>query len=271
MIISGREFDVNDHTYIFGILNVTQDSFSDGGKYCNLEAALKRADEMIAEGVDIIDVGGESTRPGFTPISAHMEIEAVVPVIEAIKKKYDVIVSLDTRKAEVARAGIKAGVDIINDVDGLKGDPEMASVIAKSGCSCVIMHNRENNNYVNLIDDIIKDLKGSLYIAECAGIERDKIIIDPGSGVAKDTAQNLEVLRNLDRFNELKLPIMLAHSRKSVIGNTLKLPVDQRLEGTLALTALAVMHRYAFVRVHDIQENRRVIEMLEAVYGRDKS
>ncbi len=270
MKISGREFDVNNHTYIFGILNVTQDSFSDGGKFNNLEAALAHADQMIAEGVDIIDIGGESTRPGFTPISAHMEIEAVVPVIEAIKKKYDVLISLDTRKAEVARAGIASGVDIINDVDGLKGDSEMASVIAESGLSCVIMHNRENTNYVNLMDDIIKDLKGSLYIAKCAGIADDKIILDPGIGFAKDTAQNLEVLRNLERFNELKFPMMLAHSRKSVIGNTLDLPVDQRLEGTLALTALAVFNRYGFVRVHDIKENRRVIDMLEAVYGRDQ-
>ena len=270
MIISGKEFDVSKHTYIFGILNVTQDSFSDGGKYNTLDTALKRAEEMVKEGVHFIDIGGESTRPGFIPVDADKEIEAVVPVIEALKKEFDVPLSLDTRKAAVAKEGIRAKVDIINDVDGLKGDALMAKTIADAGVSCIIMHNRPDRNYVNLMDDIMADLKGSLDLVDAAGIGRDKIILDPGIGFAKDTKENLIVLNNLARFNEFKLPMMLAHSRKSVIGNTLDLPVDQRLEGTLALTALAVFNGYGFVRVHDIKENKRVIDMLEAVYGRDQ-
>ena len=268
MQIAGREFDLkNNNIYIFGILNVTEDSFSDGGKYRSVDNALKRAGEMIAEGADIIDIGGESTRPGFSPVEADREIEAVLPVIEALKREYDIPVSLDTRKASVALAGVNAGVDIINDVDGLKGDLGMAQVIANAGVPCVLMHNRDNRDYVNLIDEIIKDLECTLDIAFNAGIDQDKIILDPGIGFAKDTAQNLVVLNNLERFAELGYPVLLGHSRKSVIGNTLGLPVEDRLEGTLALTALAAFKKCSFVRVHDIKANKRVLDMLKGVFN----
>ena len=269
MIIGGKNFEVNKHTYVMGILNVTQDSFSDGGKYADLDRALFRAEEMIREGAHIIDVGGESTRPGYTPVDAQTESERVIPVIEAIKSRFDVCVSLDTQKASVAREGVTAKVDIINDIWGLRGDPDMGKVIAESAVSCVLMHNRTSSNYVNFIEDVLSDMAYSLSLAQKAGISEDRIILDPGIGFAKDTNQNLEILNNLDRINLLGAPVMLAASRKSVIGNVLGLPIEERLEGTLALTALAVTKGCAFVRVHDVEANRRVIDMLEAVYGRN--
>lgn len=269
MIIGGREFETNKHTYLMGILNVTEDSFSDGGKYNSVDKALKQAEKMVNEGAGIIDIGGESTRPGFTPVSAEEEMARVIPVIEAIKKNLDTTISLDTYKAVVAAEGIKAGVDIINDIHGLRGDEKMAETIAKAQVSCVLMHNRDNTNYVNLIDEVMTDLSYSLSIAGRAGIPDDRIILDPGIGFGKTTEQNLEVLNNLELMNSLGMPWLLAASRKSVIGNTLNLSVEERLEGTLALTALAVMKGAAFVRVHDVKENKRVIDMLEAVNGQN--
>lgn len=269
MIISGKQFDIDNHTYIMGILNVTQDSFSDGGKFNTIESALFQTERMISEGAHIIDVGGESTRPGYIPVSAEEEIEKVVPVIEKIKSRFDILVSVDTQKASVAEASTKVGVDIINDIWGLRKDPDMGRVIAESNTSCVLMHNRPDTNYINFIDDVITDLSYVLSLAAKAGIKDDKIIIDPGVGFAKDTAQNLEIMNHLDKLKLLGAPVLLAASRKSVIGNTLNLPVDQRLEGTLALTALAVFKGCGFVRVHDVKENKRIIDMLEAVYGRN--
>ena len=269
MIIGNREFDVNKHTYIMGILNITQDSFSDGGRFIKPDAALKQAEKMISEGADIIDVGGESTRPGFTEIEADEEISRVVPVIELIRREFDIPVSLDTRKAGVAGAGIAAGADLINDIWGLREDPQMAETIASSGKPCVLMHNRREDRYHSLMEDICLDLSKTLKLAEEAGIKDENIILDPGIGFAKNTEENLEVLNNLELIGRLGFPVLLGASRKSVIGNTLKLPAEERLEGTLALTALAVSKGVSFVRVHDVKENRRVIDMLEAVYGRN--
>ena len=271
MVIGGKNFDTDHHTYVMGILNVTEDSFSDGGKFISSDKALKRVEEMIEEGVDIIDIGGESTRPGYIPVDADTEISRVIPIIEAIKERFDIPVSLDTQKSSVASEGIRAKVDIINDIWGLKGDPDMGKVIADGGVSCVLMHNRKNTDYVNFVDDVITDLSYSLSLAKKAGIKDDKIIIDPGVGFAKDTEQNLMIMNELDRLKLLGAPVLLAASRKSVIGNTLNLPVDERLEGTLALTALAVEKGCAFVRVHDVKANKRVIDMLEAVYGRNQN
>lgn len=274
--IGNRQFDIENHTYVMGILNVTPDSFSDGNRWNSLDNALKRVEEMLAEGMDILDIGGESTRPGCTQISAEEEIERVVPVIEAVKERFDVPLSLDTYKACVAKAGIDAGADMINDIWGLKYDKDMAKVIAEGNVVCCLMHNRNEADYHDLLSDIKADLKESLAIAENAGIPKAKIILDPGIGFAKSYADNMEVLRSMGDFRELGYPLLLGCSRKSVIGYALDLPVEERLEGTLVTTVMAVQQGYSFVRVHDIKENVRVIRMSEAVlqggrslYGRD--
>lgn len=276
MQIGNRQFDIENHTYVMGILNVTPDSFSDGSQWSDLDKALYRVEEMLAEGMDILDIGGESTRPGYTQISVEEEIERVVPVIEAVKARFDVPVSLDTYKSPVAKAGINAGADMINDIWGLKYDKDMAKVIAEGNVACCLMHNRNDAEYQALLSDMKLDLKESLTIAEKAGISKEKIILDPGIGFAKSYADNMEVLRSMGDFRELGYPLLLGCSRKSVIGLSLDLPVEERLEGTLVTTMMAVQQRYSFVRVHDVKENVRTIRMTEAVlqggmslYGRD--
>ena len=258
-------FAQSGHTYVMGILNVTPDSFSDGGRYDSVNEALKRARQMILEGVDLIDIGGESTRPGYEPISDEEEIERIVPVIEAIKRHMDIPVSVDTYKSAVAKAAIEAGADMVNDIWGLKHDPEMAKVIAETGVACCLMHNRKTTDYKDFMTDCLEDLKESIAIAKAAGIEDDKMIIDPGVGFAKTYEQYLQVLKHLDQFKALGYPVLLGASRKSVIGLTLDLPTDERLEGTLATTVMAVMSGASFVRVHDIEANSRAIVMTEAI------
>ncbi len=268
MKIGNRIFDTANKTYVMGILNVTPDSFSDGGKYTEVEFALKKAEEMLHDGADIIDVGGESTRPGYVPISMQEEIERVVPVIEGIKANFDIPVSLDTYKAEVAKAGIAAGADLINDVKGLQESLEMAEIIARNKVACSIMHNRAFMNYKDFFTDMQNDLSAYIETARKAGIADDKIIIDPGVGFAKTHEQNLEVINRLEQFHCFGYPILLGTSRKSVIGLTLDLPVFERVEGTLVTTVMAVMKGCSFVRVHDIKENVRAIRMTEAILGK---
>lgn len=265
MIIGGKNFVEKGHTYVCGILNVTPDSFSDGGKWSTLDSALSHAEEMIEEGVDLIDIGGESTRPGYQLLSEEEEIRRVVPVIEAVKRRFDIPVSLDTYKAAVAKAGIDAGIDLVNDIWGLKYDGKMAEVIAKSGLPCCLMHNRREKDYKNFMQDVAADLAGTLHLAQLAGIEDGKIILDPGVGFAKTYEQNLEVINRLEELHILGCPILLGTSRKSVIGLTLDLPVQDRLEGTLATTVIGVMKGCMFVRVHDVKENKRAIQMTEAI------
>lgn len=265
MRIGDREFEVNHRTYIMGILNVTPDSFSDGGRFNRIDAALKHTEEMIADGADIIDVGGESTRPGYTKISDEEEIARVVPVISAIKERFEVPVSIDTYKSGVAKASVAAGADLVNDIWGLKYDADLAKVIAESGTACCLMHNRKEMDYQDFFSDLKEDLKETLQIAENAGIEKQKIILDPGIGFAKTYEQNLETIRRLEELEELGCPVLLGTSRKSVIGLTLDLPADQRVEGTLVTTVMAVMKKCAFVRVHDVKENYRAIRMAEAI------
>ncbi len=266
MFINKHEFDVTKG-YIMGILNVTPDSFSDGGKYCKMDEALYRAEEMIEEGAAILDVGGESTRPGYTEVPEQEEIERIVPVIQAIRDRFDIPVSADTCKAKTAAAAAEAGAGMINDIWGLRKDPDMADVIAKKELVCCLMHNRnkEKDPYVNLIDDIKTDLQTSLKLAEKAGIQKEKVILDPGIGFGKNTGENLKVLQRLGDFRELGYPFLLGTSRKSVIGNTLGLPVNERLEGTIATTVLGVMEGYMFFRVHDIRANYRAMKMAEAI------
>lgn len=265
MIIGGKEFVTKGHTYLCGILNVTPDSFSDGGKWTAMDQALFHVEEMIAQGADLIDIGGESTRPGYQMLSDEEEIHRVVPVIEAVKKRFDIPVSLDTYKAEVARAGIQAGIDLVNDIWGLKYDGRMAEVIAASGLPCCLMHNRRDRNYQDFMQDVAADLAETLHLAQMAGIDEEKIVLDPGVGFAKSYEQNLEIINRLEELHVLGCPILLGTSRKSVIGLTLDLPVQERLEGTLATTVVGVMKGCMFVRVHDILANRRVIQMTEAI------
>mgnify|MGYP004525256971 CR=1 FL=1 len=268
MRIGRREFDKKHHTYIMGILNVTPDSFSDGGRFNHIEAAIKHAGEMIAEGADVIDVGGESTRPGYTKISDEEEISRVVPVIEAIKQRFDIPVSIDTYKSEVAKAAAAAGADLINDIWGLKYDDKMAEVIAENNLACCLMHNRTNTEYSNFMEDMKQDLKETIAIARKAGIADDRIILDPGVGFAKSYENNLEVIRRLGELKELGYPLLLGTSRKSVIGLTLDVPAAERVIGTTVTTVMAVQADCMFVRVHDIKENRQAIEMAEAILYR---
>lgn len=264
MKIGNRTY-TNNHTYVMGILNVTPDSFSDGGKWNNPDMALKHTEQMLKDGADIIDVGGESARPGYTMISDDEEIERVLPVIEAIKNNFDVPVSLDTYKSKVAMAGIAAGVDLINDIWGLKYDSEMASVIADAKIPCCIMHNRKEPIYTSFVKDMISDIRDSIEIGLKAGITEDKIILDPGVGFAKTYEQNLIAIKQIDKICKLGYPVLLGTSRKSVVGLTLDLPKDERVEGTLVTSVIAAQNRCMFVRVHDVKENVRAIKMTEAI------
>lgn len=265
MKIGNKEFDLKERTYVMGILNVTPDSFSDGGKFNEIDAALKRVKEMIEEGADIIDVGGESTRPNFEVVKEEEEIKRVVPIIRAIKENFDIPVSIDTYKSKTAEAAIEAGADVINDIWGFKKDKDMAKVAAKYNVPCILMHNRENKEYNDLMKDVVFDLVESINIALNAGVKRENIILDPGIGFAKDLNENLIVMNNLEKIKDLGYPVLLATSRKSMIGLTLDEPVDQRVEGTIATTVLGITKGCEFVRVHDIRENKRACVMTDAM------
>lgn len=268
MKIGNREFDVENHTYIMGILNVTPDSFSDGGKWTRKDKALKHVEEMLNDGADLVDIGGESTRPGHTPVPAREEMDRVLPMVEAVHARFDVPISVDTYKACVAEAAVKAGADLINDVWGAKKDPDMAAVMARTKAACCLMHNKDEALYENFLEDMAEELKYSVDLVRKAGVEPDRIILDPGVGFGKTYEMNLEAIRHVEVLHRLGYPVLLATSRKSVIGLALDLPADQRVEGTLATTVLGVMKGCAFVRVHDVKENKRAIRMTEAILGR---
>lgn len=265
MKIGNKEFKLGERTYIMGILNVTPDSFSDGGKFNEVEEAVKHARKLVEDGADIIDIGGESTRPGALYVSEEEEIERVVPIIKAIKKELDVIISIDTYKSKTAEAAIKAGADIINDVWGFKKDKEMAKVAAKYDVPSILMHNREDKPYNNLMEEVLEDLKESINLALEAGLKKENIILDPGIGFAKTYEENLIVMNNVDRLKELGYPVLLGTSRKSMIGLTLNLPVNDRVEGTLTTTVIGIMKGCEFVRVHDVLENKRAAVMADKI------
>ncbi len=265
MKIGNHEFDLENQAYIMGILNVTPDSFSDGGNYNDLDRALFQTEKMVNEGAAIIDIGGESTRPGHEKITDDQEIARVVPVIEAVKSRFDIPVSLDTYKSRVAQAGIEAGADLINDIWGLQWDEELANVIARAEIPCCLMHNRNDMDYYDFLEDFCKDMRNILHTASKAGISGDKIILDPGVGFAKTVEQNLSIINHLDIMRQWNLPILLGTSRKSVIGLTLDLPVDQREEGTAATTVIGRMKGASIFRVHDVKTNIRALRMTEAI------
>ena len=269
MKIGNREFDLKNQTYIMGILNMTPDSFSDGGRFYEMDKALFHVEEMIKEGAAIIDVGGESTRPGHTAVPDEEEIERVAPVIEGIKSRFDIPVSLDTYKGNVAKAGIVAGADLINDIWGLKHDNLLAGIIARSKLPCCLMHNRKEPDYTDYLKDVLTDLSETVRLAEEAGIEDGKIILDPGVGFGKTYENNLEIIHCLEELHAFGYPILLGTSRKSVIGLALNLPVEERLEGTLVTTVFGVIKGCSIIRVHDVKENVRAVRMARAILGKE--
>ncbi len=265
MKIGKWDFDTEHNTYVMGILNVTPDSFSDGGKFNQMDKALLHVDEMIQDGMDILDIGGESTRPGYVIMPWEEEVERVLPFVERIQAEFDIPISLDTYKSQVAKAGIDAGVHLINDIWGLKFDENIAKVIKEGNVACCLMHNRKEANYNQFVPDMLKDMEECLLLAQKAGIEKDKIILDPGVGFGKTYENNLESIATLEALKRLGYPVLLGTSRKSVVGLTLDLPSDQRVEGTLVTTVYAVQKGCAFVRVHDVKENKRAIKMAKAI------
>lgn len=267
------EFDFLKKTYIMGILNVTPDSFFDGGRFFNLQNAIDHAFRLIDEGADIIDIGGESTRPGAEPVSIDEELRRVIPVIEAISKRISIPISIDTYKARVAEEAIQAGATIINDISGLRFDPEMAKVASKYKVPVIVMHIKgtpkdmqKNPQYEALIPEIIEYLRGSIIIAKQAGVDENMIIIDPGIGFGKLPEHNLEIIKNLKEFSKLNKPILVGVSRKSFIGKILNEPSpEKRLEGTAAAVAISVINGANIVRVHDVGFMAKVVKVADAI------
>lgn len=266
-------FDFSKRTYIMGILNITPDSFSDGGLYFNKESAVEHAIRMEEEGADIIDIGGESTRPGAEPISTEEEIRRVVPVIEALEKKIKVPISIDTYKAGVAEKALSAGADIVNDISGLRFDPDMPGVVVRYQVPVVIMHIKGtprdmqvNPTYKALIPEIMDYFREGIEIAKKAGVSEEKIIIDPGIGFGKTVEHNLEIIRRLNEFTGFERPILLCPSRKSFIGKILgDLPVTERLEGTASAVAIGIFSGANIIRVHNVKEMVRVARIADAI------
>jgi dihydropteroate synthase len=260
--------DFSKKTLIMGILNVTPDSFSDGGRFNEIEKAVSHAKEMVANGADIIDIGGESTRPGFAAVSAEQELDRVIPIIKAISDHIYVPISIDTYKAEVAKQSILAGAHIINDIWGAKADENMGKVTAELNVPIILMHNRDNRNYSSFLRDVFNDLYESIAVVKQAGVTDQNIILDPGIGFAKDYAENILMMQNLDKLTMLGYPVLLGLSRKSMIGQALGLPVHERMEGTGAANCYGIQKGCQIIRVHDIKEMSRMAKMMDALMGR---
>jgi len=267
-----KKLDLSSRTHIMGILNVTPDSFSDGGRFYKFDDAVRQGMKMAEEGADILDVGGESTRPGSHPVSLEEELSRVIPVIESLTQRLDVPISIDTYKAKVAQEALNAGAQMINDISALRYDPEMKKMAAQHDVPVALMHiqgtprtMQEHPWYEDVIGEITDYLKESIQIATDAGIGREKIIIDPGIGFGKRLKDNLNILKNLKEFSILNCPILIGCSRKSFIGKILNLPMEERLEGSLAALAVAVMNGAHMVRVHDVKESKRVASLVDAI------
>lgn len=261
--------DYNKKTLIMGILNVTPDSFSDGGKYNRIERAVERARQMVEDGADIIDIGGESTRPGYKMVSVEEEIGRIAPIIEAISKEVPVPISIDTYKSQVAKAALDAGAHIINDIWGGKYDGEMGKVAARYDVPIILMHNRDNLNYGLFYRDVVNDLFESIQIVKSAGVKEEQIILDPGIGFAKDLHLNIEMMRHLDKLVAIGYPVLLGTSKKSLIGQALNLSVDERAEGTGATVCYGIQKGCQIVRVHDVKEIARMAKMMDILLGKE--
>jgi dihydropteroate synthase len=265
MTIGGTEFRWGERTYVMGVVNVTPDSFSGDGSGGDVEAAVRQAVGMVGDGADVIDVGGESTRPGFEEISAEEEIGRTVPVIERLVREIDAPVSIDTYKPEVARAALGAGARMVNDVHGFRRDPEVAAVAAELGVPAIAMYNHRGNEFKDTIGNIVEGLVESLRIAREKGLDEEQVIVDPGFNFGWTEEQALEMLRRLGELRVLGRPILIGTSRKSTIGKVLDLPVDDRVEGTAATMAIAIANGADMIRVHDVKEMARVARMSDAV------
>jgi dihydropteroate synthase len=265
-----RIYDLNSRTHVMGILNITTDSFSDGGKYFAAEDALRRSEQMITEGADFIDIGGESTRPGSTPLSAEEELRRVIPVIEKLAKSSSVPISIDTYKAQVANEALNAGATIVNDISALRFDPKMADVIAQKGATVILMHMQgtpssmqQNPVYGDIVKEVAMFLSERATFARTSGI--GQILLDPGIGFGKTSEHNLELMRGLQQCAQLGCPLVIGTSRKSFIGKVLDLPVEDRFEGTAATVAVAILRGANIVRVHDIKSMKRIALMTDAL------
>lgn len=264
----GVTLNFDKETIVMGILNVTPDSFSDGGKFNDIEAAVTRAKQMVADGAKIIDVGGESTRPGYTLITDEEEIARVVPVIKAIRAEVNAVISIDTYKSAVAKAAIIAGAHVINDIWGAKREPKIAKVAAEYGVPIILMHNRDNEEYADFWSNAKQDLVESIQITKAAGVPDEHIWLDPGIGFAKSTTQNILMMQHLNELVDMGYPVLLATSRKRLIGNVLNLPVDERMEGTGATVCYGVQVGCHMVRVHDVKEMSRMTKMMDVLTGK---
>lgn len=270
LVLGKYSFPLGERTLIMGVLNVTPDSFSDGGKFNTLDHALSQAAKMAEEGADIIDVGGESTRPGHVPVSPEEELDRALPIIKKLKQQLDLPVSIDTYKAPVAREALEAGVDMVNDIWGLKADPDIAQLVSSFQVPICLMHNRNNTHYKDLINDLINELRESIETASQAGIPPGNIVIDPGIGFGKDLEGNLIIMNRLEELQVLGYPILLGTSRKSMIGKILNVPVEDRIEGTAATVTLGIAKGTDIIRVHDVKEMKRVAVMTDAMVRRDE-
>lgn len=273
--IRDRTLHLDKQTLVMGILNVTPDSFSDGGQFDSTQQAVTRALEMEKQGAEIIDIGGESTRPGAEPVSQEEELKRVIPVIEGIRQKSDVYISIDTYKSKVAEAALEAGADIVNDISGLNFDSNMAAVVAKHDATLVVMHIKGtprnmqiDPQYENIYDEILEYLDDSIQKARKAGIAKDKIIVDPGIGFGKKWDDNYLILRHLKEFKSSGQPLLIGPSRKSFLGKLLDRPVDQRLEGTLAAVTAGIMNGADIVRVHDVSQAVQVVQVADKISGK---
>ena len=265
MRIGNKNFDLENDCYIMGILNFTPDSFSDGGRWNDMDSALHHIAEMIRDGAAIIDIGGESTRPGHIRITEDEEIARIIPVIEAVKERFDIPVSIDSYKGSVVEAALAAGADMVNDIWGFKYDETVAAATAKYEVPVCLMHNRDDKVYGDFVSEWLDDMSGCIEIAKSHGVSVNRIIMDPGFGFGKLPEHNLMVMHHLDRMQELWMPVLLGTSRKSTLGLILDLPVDQRVEATVATTVYGVAQGASIFRVHDVKENYRAMKTMQAI------
>jgi dihydropteroate synthase len=269
----GKTLTLGDRTHVMGILNVTPDSFSDGGCYLDVQRAVAHTQLMVEEGATLVDIGGESSRPGALPVSVDEELARILPVIRAVVDSVDVLVSVDTYKAEVAQQALEAGAHLVNDITALRADADMASVVAKMKAGLILMHIKgtprtmqQAAQYDDVVSEVRASLQESIRIAEEQGVAAERIIIDPGIGFGKTTEHNLELLKRLEEFQSLNRPLLIGTSRKSFIGNVLGLPISERVEGTAATVCWAIAHGADIVRVHDVKANVRAALMTDALY-----
>jgi dihydropteroate synthase len=271
-VLSGRVLPLADRVHIMGVLNVTPDSFSDGGRYVNHDAAVAHALSMVEQGADVLDIGAESTKPGAVPIDEEEERRRLIPIVRAICRRITIPVSIDTTKASIAQQALDVGAAVINDISALRFDPRMGEVVAKSGAGLILMHMHGNPQtmqnaaqYTDVVEEVREFLKARLEAAKAVGIHPERILLDPGFGFGKNCQHNLVLLNGLDTFHALERPLVVGVSRKAFIGKILGRPIDERLMGTAGVVAVAIMRGARMVRVHDVAPIRDVVKIIDAI------